>query len=303
MPVCTSFFEPVKVQSMAISNDNHTGKTNVNKPLRIWVYKAFSEILFIILSKIVGYRKDVILQNFRNSFPEIPKSKEAGLVNSYYRHLSDLLVELFLLNNLKTKEISHFVRYENIQLLKRLYRSGKDILLLASHYGNWEYLLTLPLVTDYEVIAVYSPISNAAIDQCMLRLRSRFGVRLVKKSDWYRTVLKENYGKPRIYVMIADQRPVPPYKNPVHFLGKTTFVQAGCERIGQKLNCAIVYTDVEKMARHRYKFKFKLMRDSGTEIRSGEILEAYYRELEKTILRNPSCWLWSHNRWKNHEAT
>ena len=136
----------------------------------------------------------------------------------------------------------------------------------------------------------------------MLRLRSRFGVRLVKKSEWYRTVLKENYERPRIYVMIADQRPVPPYKNYVGFLGQKTFVQAGCERIGQKLNCAIVYADVEKTERHQYKFKFTLIRADINEMRSGEVLEAYYQALEKTILRNPSYWLWSHDRWKNHGA-
>ncbi len=29
-----------------------------------------------------------------------------------------------------------------------------------------------------------------------------------------------------------------------------------------------------------------------------EITEMYFRELEKTICRDPQYWLWSHNRWK-----
>ena len=301
MQAFTLFFKQVKIQSIEIPHSKYSEKSKVIKSLRVQFFEGLANIIFIFLSKIIRYRKNVIHKNFKNSFPEISEQKEAELVNSYYRHLSDLIVEPFLINNLKEKDINNIVEYENIHLLTKLHRSGKDVLLLASHYGNWEYLLTLPLVTDYEVLAVYSQISNSIINRYMESLRSRFGVRLVKKSDWYRTVLNETRERPKMYVMIADQRPIFPFKNSVHFLEQKTYVQSGCERISEKLNCAVVYADTQKVARHKYRFKFLLMGENNVKKQPGGVLEEYYHLLEKTIVRNPSDWLWSHDRWKNHK--
>ncbi|WP_254411282.1 lysophospholipid acyltransferase family protein [Dyadobacter diqingensis] len=268
--------------------------------LLIAVYELISDVLFVLLSHIFKYRSKVIRKNLKSAFPWISQNEQADLTLSYYRHMADLIVEPFIISGIHENDIRSFARYENSHLLNNILKSGKDVLLMMSHYGNWEYLLTLPLITDYEVVAVYSPISNPVIDKQMKSLRSRFGVTLVAKSDWYRTVLKRKSARPTVYIMISDQRPVQPYKHDVHFLGLKTYVQAGCEKIAQKLKCAVVYVDVEKTERHCYKYRLKLLSEDGSLEAQDRILNRFYDELEKTILRKPELYLWSHDRWKNH---
>lgn len=275
-------------------------KVNIRKMLLVAFYELISDVLFVLLSRVLKYRSKVIVKNLRNSFPWISQKEQADLRLSYYRHLADLIVEPFMISGMRKSDIRSFAHYENSHLLNNILNSGKDVLLMTSHYGNWEYLLTLPLITDYEVIAVYSPISNPLIDNHMKRLRSRFGINLIEKSDWYRAVLKRKSARPAVYIMIADQRPVQPYKYDVCFLGLKTYVQAGCEKIAQKLKCAVVYVDVEKKERHCYKYRLKLLSEDGSHERPEGILNKYYNELEKTILRKPELYLWSHDRWKNH---
>jgi KDO2-lipid IV(A) lauroyltransferase len=44
--------------------------------------------------------------------------------------------------------------------------------------------------------------------------------------------------------------------------------------------------------------EFKELTDSPTDFPDYEITEMYIRKLEKTIIREPQYWLWTHNRWK-----
>jgi KDO2-lipid IV(A) lauroyltransferase len=108
--------------------------------------------------------------------------------------------------------------------------------------------------------------------------------------------------KPTIFLMVADQRPIPPFKTAVDFLGQKTFVQTGSERIARNLNCAVVYVDAEKTDRHCYKYRFVLLSSAAKKEIPGRIMTLYYAALEKTIARQPALWLWSHDRWKNHPS-
>lgn len=273
---------------------------NIRKTLVVIVYGALADLLFILLSVILRYRTGVIRKNLKSSFPGISQHQEVQWQRAYYRHVADLVIEPFLVNSLRKEDIHDFIHYENIQLLNELLRSGKSIVLMTSHYANWEYLLSLPLITNYEVLAAYAPISNPFFERKMKKLRSRFGVKLISKCAWYRAVVNMKNEKPTIFLMVADQRPVPPFKTAVDFLGQKTFVQTGSERIARNLNCAVVYVDAEKTDRHCYKYRFVLLSDAAKKESPGRIMALYYAALEKTIARQPALWLWSHDRWKNH---
>jgi KDO2-lipid IV(A) lauroyltransferase len=284
-------------------NQSRFVNINIRKILVVKGYGLLADMLFILLSVILRYRIEVIRKNLRNSFTGISQRQEVVWQRAYYRHVADLVVEPFLINSLSKEDIQDFVAYENTTLLNEQLRSGRNIVLMTSHYANWEYLLSLPLITNHEVLAVYAPISNPFFERKMKELRSRFGVKMISRCSWYRAVVNRKSEKPAIFLMVADQRPAPPFKASVDFLGQKTFVQTGSERIAQHLNCAVVYVDAEKTGRHRYKYRFVLLSDGAGQEISGRIMARYYAALEKTISRQPALWLWSHDRWKNHASS
>ena len=73
----------------------------------------------------------------------------------------------------------------------------------------------------------------------------------------------------------------------------------GIERIAQKLDCTLVYADVIKLKRGYYKIVYKEITQTPKEYKEFEITEIYTRLMEKTILRAPEFWLWTHKRWKH----
>jgi len=257
-----------------------------------------SHLIFLVFAYIWPYRKKIIRKNLEACFPELTDADINNLSLRYYRHISDLVVETLLIANLKNDVLEKLVSYENVSLIHQLVEQKKDIVLVASHYGNWEYLFQLPLVTDCKVLAAYSPVSNRYIDKKLKSIRSRFGIELVPKSEWYRTALNRRDDEPAIFITIADQRPPKSAGSSVNFFGRTTYIQQGAVRIASRRNCAVVYADVEKEGTNRYKFTFRLITSDAVFADEMEIMKSYYQALETTIRRQPELWLWSHNRWK-----
>jgi KDO2-lipid IV(A) lauroyltransferase len=266
--------------------------------LTLIVCRLGSDLLFLLLTKLWPYRKRVVLDNLSACFPDYLEEKIKCIATAYFRHLADLVFEPFLLKSLKEQELRRLVDFENISLVKRLLDEGKTIVLMASHCGNWEYLLSLPVFTFCEVQAAYSPVNNKFLNNFLRKIRSKFGVELVPKADWYRAALKRKGKSPAILITIADQRPKFTTKHHLHFMNRKTFIQAGAARIASNLGCAVVYLDVFKKDRNCYKFSFQLITEEALRQNEAGIMESYFEALEKTIRRQPELWLWSHKRWE-----
>lgn len=268
--------------------------------LALWGWRSLADLIFWVLRKLWPYRRNMVLVNLARCFPTRSDKEISEMGTAYFRHLADLIVEPFMIARMPYGGLGRFVRYENTQLIERLVQEKRNIVLMASHCGSWECLLSLPLQTDCEVLAAYTPVSNKWINAWLLKFRSRFGVNLVPKSEWYRRTLSWNRDAPSMFVTIADQRPPESGKYYLNFMNRKTFIQSGAARIAIRRNCAVVYLDVTKTARNSYDFRFRLITEQPEQLGEAGIMEHYYKALEQTIERQPEFWLWSHNRWKFH---
>lgn len=267
--------------------------------LVLYVFNRISDFLFLLVARLFRYRESIIRANLKASFPGISRREQHQLTEKYYRHICDLLVEPLIVNSVSLSCLNRLICFENLGMLRQLFRQGRNVVLMVSHYGNWEYLFTLPMFTDHEVIAAYSPLSSSFWDKKMKRIRTRFGLTVIPKAELYKTVLKRQSGNPALYILICDQRPQAPAKHFVQFLNQHTAVQAGPGRIAQKTESAVVYLDARKESRNSYAYRFRLISENGSKENNNGILEKYYSELEKSIRRRPELWLWSHRRWKH----
>ena len=151
---------------------------------------------------------------------------------------------------------------------------------------------------------IYHPLRNQVFDRLFIKIRQSMGGVCVPKQDILRYLVQfRRQGVMNIFGYIADQSPK--YQN-IHlwlpFLGHDTPVFTGAERIMRKMDNTVFYIDVERPARGKYVYTFKPMTDKPGELPEYEITRRFFAMLEQTIRRNPSCYLWSHNRWKRtHE--
>jgi len=141
---------------------------------------------------------------------------------------------------------------------------------------------------------------NKAFDRFFLNLRKRFHTVGFAKHNIYRDIVNfRRANKNWIIGFISDQKPsgnqVP---HRMQFLNRETPVLTGTEKIAQHSGAAVCYLDITCLKRGYYEVYADIIFDNAAKTAEFEITEKYIRRLEQTIRRNPSAYLWTHNRWR-----
>ena len=267
-------------------------------PLRI-LY-IFSDLIYPVFCYFPGYRKKVVENNIKNSFPSMSEQERKRIEREFYRHLVDLFIETFKLTHISKSNLKSRFVVENLQLFDRLRAEGKDIIAVLGHYGNWEWLNCFPLYTNYNCVSIYRPLQNEYFDSFMHKTRSGNGMKLASMSHVARDIIENRRNGIRsLYAFITDQTPPKAdIKFWTQFLNQETPVYLGAEKIAMKFNMAVVFFNITKRSRGKYTLKPELLFEDCTGLEDHVVTEAHVRKLEELIVKKPEYWIWSHRRWK-----
>ncbi|HCC71761.1 MAG TPA: lipid A biosynthesis acyltransferase, partial [Bacteroidales bacterium] len=258
-------------------------------------------VFCFILYHIIAYRKKVVIKNLRNSFPDKSEKELKNISKKFYRHLSDLFIEVLKLQHMRASEIRKRYRVINPEMLDKLNDEGRSIIAVFGHYGNWEWVISLPLSIKYRVITVYKPLTNKYFDRYFYKFRSQYGIELIPMVKTGRVIYNYfNNGINTLTGLVADQ--TPPRREIrywTRFLNQDTPVYLGIEKLANRYNMAVVYFCVDKVRRGYYEIKAKMVTDDPSELKPLELTEKHVRLLEEQIRCRPELWMWSHRRWKH----
>ena len=274
--------------------------------LPLWAHYLISDFLAFLLIYIIRYRHRVIWQNLKTSFPEKTDKELRTLRNAFYRHFCDYLVETIKLMTMSQAQLRKRMTFTGVEQMKKVADEGQSVAILLGHYGNWEWITSLPhwLPEGLVCCQLYHPLANEYFDKLFKFVRERQGSHCVPKKDALRWMVKcQQEGKVVVCGYIADQSPK---WNSIHhwvdFLRHDTPVFTGSEKLACHFNQAVFYGDMSRVSRGHYNCEFHLLTRSPKEQPEFHVTDVYFRELEKTIRRAPAYYLWSHNRWKRtHE--
>ena len=266
------------------------------------VMYAISSVLAVFLFYIVGYRRKVVHQNIKDSFPDKSKIECFEIERTYYVHMCDLFMESLKYFSISEKEMRKRMVYKNLEQARLSLKNGKTIGLYMGHYANWEWVSSLPLVVGdiSQCCQLYHPLQNLIFDRLIGYTRERWGGVNIPANESIRHIIKLN--KPLVIGFIADQVPL---SNSIHYWTRflhheNTPVFTGAERLMKKLDMDVYYLDVRRVKRGYYEAEFKLITTTPKECAEFQLTEDYTRMLEQTINEAPPYWLWSHNRWKRN---
>lgn len=266
------------------------------------VHYVFSDMLFFIVFHVLHYRRRTVWVNLVTSFPEKPEEELLDIERRFYRWFCDYIAETVKLLTISRSEIRRRMVFKNPEVIDRCVAEGQSCAVYLGHYCNWELVTSLPLwIADgAQCGQIYHPLENKLFDRLFLRLRERLGAVCIPMNETLRRIVEYGReGRPVVIGYISDQ--VPFWWNMHHwcdFLHHDTPVLSGTERIARKLNHAVFYLEVNRVARGRYEAEFRPITRAPREMAEYEITDIYFRMLEETIRRNPEYWLWTHKRWK-----
>lgn len=264
-----------------------------------------SDILACLAYHVVRYRRNVVENNLRNSFPEKSRKEIDKIAKKFYTFLGDYIVETVKLASMSERTMRKRLKVENIELVNDAVAAGQSVSIYLGHYCNWEWVSSLPLHIDPKAkcAQIYHPLENKTFDRIMYRLRTHFRANNVAMADILPTLIKwKKDGIPSVTGYIADQAPGFNIHLFVDFLNQETGVYTGAERISKFLGARAVYAHMTRPKRGYYVLRFEMIEDN---VRKAEIFKTsgkYFELLEENIKAAPQYWLWSHRRWKRSRA-
>jgi KDO2-lipid IV(A) lauroyltransferase len=269
-------------------------------PLR--VLYGVSDILYFPLYYWIRYRRRVVRKNLLNSFPDKDLKEIIQIEKGFYAFFCDYVVETLKLFSMSEKEMRKRMSFEGLEAVESQMGGDRSCILCLGHYGNWEWISSLPLHLDKSIYPgqIYRPLRNKLSDRLFLKVRGRFGANSIPQEQTLRKIVHlRNDRKRFMFGFIADQVPVwTSIRRWIDFLNQDTPVFLGPERIARQTGASVFYVDVKRVKRGYYRCDFILLAHDPLELPEFALTDKYFHCLENTILREPRYWLWSHNRWK-----
>ena len=199
-----------------------------------------SDFTFFVLYRLLRYRRKTVLINIQNSFPKKSSEEHLFIMEGFFRHFCDLIVESFKGFSISKKEMSRRMKVRNPEVLSRFYKEKKDVILVGGHYNNWEiFAAGIGLRAKHIPVGIYKPLTNDYFDNKMRISRERFRLIMCPMNET-KEFMEKNFGEPKATIFAIDQSPSNT-KNChwMTFLNQDTPVFFGAEKYAKKYNSPV----------------------------------------------------------------
>lgn len=268
--------------------------------LRAWIFEG---LLLLVWAADRKHRR-IGRINLRIAFPGMGEREASRIIRRCYMRMGTAAAEFVEIPRMDRAYVERHFRIEGLEHLDPP-GEGRPVgpLGMTGHFGNWE-LLSHAYATMVEPIAVIvRPLKNPHLDRIVEERRSTSGVRVIRKFDSAKEILREIRRKTMVGILV-DQN-VDVHKGVlVDFFSMKAYTTDGIARIAlaakAPVHSAFIYRDPQRKFHHTIRFGPRLPMDSDAP-RDEEVLRLTRlcnRELEQAIRRSPEQWLWFHRRWK-----
>ena len=268
-------------------------------PFRIFYW--LSDCIYVLVYYIVGYRKKTVRENLALALPHLSDKERLEIEKKSYHHLCDMFLEMVKTMTISSEEMNKRFKITNLEVIKEYEKKGKSIMLIASHYASWEWLITLNQKISFLGVAVYKKLANKHFDKLVRDIRSKYNTELVPTSKTIPLIANNQKNNIQcVYGLASDQSPkADRIFHWESFMGVEVPVHTGPEMLAKKYDMTVVFAKVKKVKRGYYELTIIPLSDNPKSIPDFGITHIYIKEVEKQILEAPEYYFWTHKRWKH----
>ncbi|MBW8362733.1 MAG: lysophospholipid acyltransferase family protein [Kaistella sp.] len=271
-------------------------------PLKI-LY-VFADLIFFFTFYVFGYRKKVVSENIKNSFPDKSEEELQKIRKNFFINFSDYLVETVRSFSISQHELRVRVQHLNREVFEEAKAEKKNIILLAGHVFNWEWFNALAQIVPQEHChPVYRKVNSEFWENQIKKIRNSYGNEALEANDVIKHIFRNTNDGNSIYMFVADQTPhVNLVDFGLEFLHQRTPAFIGYDKLATRMDLVFVYCEMKKVKRGFYQVNYHRIYPDGEKFTQYEVVKKFHRLLQNTIRKRPENYLWSHRKWKNAHA-
>ncbi|WP_055443319.1 lysophospholipid acyltransferase family protein [Lacinutrix himadriensis] len=262
-----------------------------------------SDILFVLVYYIIGYRKKTVKYNLTLVFPDKSEKEITTLTKKFYHHLCDMILESVKSLTVSEAEMIKRFKLTNIEEIHKLEKENRNIVLMCAHYANFEWIFITQKFVKHKGYGVYKRLANKYFDRLIKRKRAKYNTQLITTKETI-PVLMESIKKGELSIsgFVSDQSPK--VNKAYHwndFMGIKVPVHTGAEMLAKRLDSSVVFFGVKKIKRGYYETTFKTLAVNANDFENYQITDMFLKLVEEQIYSAPEYYLWTHKRWKHKD--
>jgi Kdo2-lipid IVA lauroyltransferase/acyltransferase len=274
--------------------------------LTIMVTKSrwkLARILGCLWHAIDARHRVVAMHNLELAFKdELTEARRRSLCRHTFIHLACVFLELPHLVTLTKDNLDEFITFSGIENLATAAKRGKGVLVMASHFGNWE-LMSLAFSLRYRPFNVVArPLDNPLLDRLIHRIRSRGGNQILPKRGSARSIRRLLHQGEAVALLI-DQNANWREGVYVPFFKEIACTNKALAALALRTGAPIVPVYNHRLADGRYEMVFEpevqLIRSGDMTSDVEENTALFNTIIERYVRLHPEQWLWVHRRWKS----
>ena len=260
-----------------------------------------SDCTYIILYRIIGYRKKTVRDNLKLAFPNLSDKERLEIEKKSFHYLCDTFFEMAKTMTISTAEMRKRYKVINLENYLEVEKKGKSIALMMAHYASYEWSISMNHHIQFKGIGIYKKIGNIYFDKLVRDIRSKFKATLITTKQTKSYIEEQQVAKNLcVYGFASDQTPHKSNHNHwFTFLGVETPIHTGAEYLAKKYDMNVVFLKVKRVKRGFYEASIELLSDGVHNIPDYKISELFMQKVETQIYEAPEFYLWSHKRFKH----
>ncbi|MFP3939941.1 MAG: lysophospholipid acyltransferase family protein [Thermoanaerobaculia bacterium] len=236
-----------------------------------------------------------MMKHLAVAFPERSPAELERLCRACYAHLGTTATEVLWLFTRDCRAVLRLTETEGLERVLALRASGRPILFVTGHCGNWELLAARINCSGLGMTVVVRALDEPPLQRLVESFRARFGTRAVERGEAgaARLLLRSLRGGALGMLIDQDTRVDGVW---VPFFGRPAYTPVGAARLALRRDAAVIPIFIERRRDGSHLARFEPPLELPDDEMEATALMT--RAIEEQIRRVPEQWVWMHRRWR-----
>ena len=259
---------------------------------------SLSRKIFSSLFKKIGpifKSKKIINKNLNIFSLKVPEINRKKIISDMWANYGKTFIEYIFLNQLRKNKSQITILGEDN--LSKIIEQKKPVIFVSGHFANFELMSMEITKRNIKLATIYRPLNNLFLNPFMEFLREKYvcknqikkGIKGVRNAIEY---LKKGYS----IALMIDQRVSEGEK--INFFDQDALTTTLPAQLSIKFDLVIMPVFIQREINDNFTIEFHKPIDNKNFKNKIELTKELNNILEKMIKKNPSQWIWTHNRWK-----
>jgi KDO2-lipid IV(A) lauroyltransferase len=241
--------------------------------------------------------REIIKKNLSFAFKNLDEDEINRIIKNVWANYGKIFAEYVFIKKFRIQKNNSEIRIKGQNFLEDIKKMKEPVIFISGHFDNFELMAMKIEQAGIDLTAIYRPLNNIFLNPIMENIRVKYICKKqIKKGLAGTKQILKNFKCGSSIALMIDQRVSQGIKT--KFFSKEALTTTIPAQFVKKFKCKIVPIYIERDNKNKFNieiFEPKVFPENET---VETITLNLNKILEKMLLRNPSQWIWTHDRWK-----